>query len=403
MKKSRSLFAVLSIAVTTMLSLGIGGFATYQSSKSDLQAIDTKLSAVVKNVLEHSDESTSSALYIIESEKFDISLSLLSSDGQITPIVESHLEEFEIPNQDLIEKALNAPVTVQGDYPYRFRVIETPSGDRLLLGASLRDVDRNLRQNLNDVALFTLFANALAILLSILLLRTHNRGLDRQALERMQEFLADASHELRTPLTVIKGYTEMLSKEQFKESADKERAFSRVNSEIKRMENLIHDLLLLAELGESKPIEFHSTDLTELVQGLLNDFKTLHPARSIHSTLDENVEIECVRDHLHRLVQNILTNIEKHTPADAPVRVSLKGKAKSLVLVIEDGGPGLPESAYKSEIKAMTRFDPSRSRSSGGSGLGLSIIAAIVQEHEGKLSLSKSELGGVRVQIELAL
>jgi signal transduction histidine kinase len=195
----------------------------------------------------------------------------------------------------------------------------------------------------------------------------------------------------------------MLSKEQFKESADKERAFSRVNSEIKRMENLIRDLLLLAELGESKPIEFHSTDITELVQGLLNDFKTLHPERLIHSTLDENVEIDCVRDHLHRLVQNILTNIEKHTPADAPVRASLKGKAKSLVLVIEDGGPGLPESAYKSEIKAMTRFDPSRSRSSGGSGLGLSIIAAIVQEHEGKLSLSKSDLGGVRVQIELAL
>jgi len=195
----------------------------------------------------------------------------------------------------------------------------------------------------------------------------------------------------------------MLSKEQFKESADKERAFSRVNSEIKRMETLIHDLLLLAELGESKPIEFHTTDVTELVQGLLKDFKTLNPTRKMTSTLDENIQIDCARDHLHRLVQNVLTNIDKHTPADAPVNVSLKRKAKSLVLVIEDGGPGLPASAYKSEIKAMARFDPSRSRSSGGSGLGLSIIAAIVQEHDGKLSLTKSDLGGLRVQVELAL
>lgn len=403
MKNSRSIFAVLSIVVTTLLSLGIGGFATYQSSKSDIKAIDTKLAAVVQNVLKYSNESTSSALYIIESEKFDISLSLLSSDGQVTSIVDSHLEVFDIPNQNLIDRAQRNPITVRGEYPYRFRVIETPSGDKLLLGASLKDADRNLRDNLANVALFTLFANAIAILLSILLLRSNNRGLDRQALERMQEFLADASHELRTPLTVIKGYTEMLSKEQFKESADRDRAFSRVNSEIKRMENLIHDLLLLAELGESKQIEFHRTDVTELVQGLLNDFQTLHPTRVINSSLEANIEIECVREHLHRLVLNVLANIEKHTPADAPVRVSLRAKSKSLILVIEDGGPGLPESAYKSEIKAMTRFDPSRSRSSGGSGLGLSIIAAIVQEHDGKLSLSKSDLGGLRVQIELAL
>jgi signal transduction histidine kinase len=79
----------------------------------------------------------------------------------------------------------------------------------------------------------------------------------------------------------------------------------------------------------------------------------------------------------------------------------LKSKGKKVNLIIEDGGPGLPESAYRSEIAAMNRFDPSRSRESGGSGLGLSIIAAIVQEHSGKLELRKSDLGGLALDIEL--
>ena len=81
--------------------------------------------------------------------------------------------------------------------------------------------------------------------------------------------------------------------------------------------------------------------------------------------------------------------------------ITLKSKGKRANLVIEDGGPGLPESAYRSEIAALNRFDPSRSRDNGGSGLGMSIIAAIVQEHNGKLELRKSDLGGLAVVVEL--
>jgi signal transduction histidine kinase len=85
------------------------------------------------------------------------------------------------------------------------------------------------------------------------------------------------------------------------------------------------------------------------------------------------------------------------------VSVSLRTAGKRAELIIEDGGPGLPESAYGSEIKAMNRFDPSRSRESGGSGLGLSIIAAIVQEHSGELELHKSKLGGLAVTIKIPI
>ena len=246
-------------------------------------------------------------------------------------------------------------------------------------------------------------ADALAIFFSIFFLRRHNRGLDAQALERMQKFLGDASHELRTPLTVIKGYNEMLSKGQFSELADQARAFSRVNSEIERMESLIHDLLLLAELGESRPVDFAEVDFDELVLAHVNDFKLFNKERTISTSIPNDCTVHGSREHLNRLIQNCLSNIVRHTPADAPVSISLKTIGKRAELIIEDGGPGLPESAYGTEIKAMNRFDPSRSRESGGSGLGLSIIAAIVQEHKGALKLSKSKLGGLAISIEISV
>ena len=168
------------------------------------------------------------------------------------------------------------------------------------------------------------------------------------------------------------------------------------------MENLIHDLLLLAELGESRPTTFEEIDLTELARAHINDFELFNKGRKISISLDEECLLKGSREHLNRLVQNCLSNIVRHTPADAAVSITLKSKGKRINLVIEDGGPGLPESAYRSEIAAMNRFDPSRSRDSGGSGLGMSIIAAIVQEHSGKLELRKSNLGGLAVDVELA-
>ena len=169
------------------------------------------------------------------------------------------------------------------------------------------------------------------------------------------------------------------------------------------MESLIHDLLLLAELGESRPVDFAEVDFDELVLAHVNDFKLFNKERTISTSIPNDCTVHGSREHLNRLIQNCLSNIVRHTPADAPVSISLKTIGKRAELIIEDGGPGLPESAYGTEIKAMNRFDPSRSRESGGSGLGLSIIAAIVQEHKGALKLSKSKLGGLAISIEISV
>ena len=401
MKKSGSKFAVISIIVTTVLSTLIGGYATLAARSSDLAQIDQSLQKVVARVNAFPSEAISAAILTIEDESLDLTLSLVTQEGDETIINESQLIYPGISDLSLVRKGLAGAVTTAKPTEFRFRSAAISGGDYLVIASSLDKLNENFISNLKNLGIFTAGADALAIFFSIYFLRRHNRGLDAQALQRMQRFLGDASHELRTPLTVIKGYNEMLSKGQFTQVADQARAFSRVGSEIERMESLIHDLLLLAELGESKPVNFAEVDFDELVKAHLNDFQVLNKSRIVTTEIPDDCFVQGSREHLSRLIQNCLSNILRHTPSDAPVSVSLRNIGKRAELKIEDGGPGLPESAYGSEIKFMNRFDPSRSRESGGSGLGLSIIAAIVQEHSGQLELSKSQLGGLAVTIRI--
>ncbi len=401
MKKSSSKFAILSIIVTTVLSSIIGGFATIDSRNADMRQIDQSINLVAERVNQYSNEAISAAILTVEEENLDLTLALVTQEGIETVINESHLIYPGAKTLTELQKGVAGPISIEGANPYRFRSVIIPGGDYLVIAATLDDLNENFKSNLKNLGGFTIAADALAIFFSIFFLRRYNRGLDAKALERMQKFLGDASHELRTPLTVIKGYNELLSKGQITDLVDRVRAFSRVSTEIERMESLIHDLLLLAELGESKPTTFEEVDLSELVSAHANDFALFNKERTLNLNISDAVSVQGSREHLNRLIQNCTSNIVRHAPSSAPVAITLKSKGKKVNLIIEDGGPGLPESAYRSEIAAMNRFDPSRSRESGGSGLGMSITAAIVQEHGGKLELRKSELGGLAVDVEL--
>jgi len=401
MKKSNSKFAILSILVTTVLSSIIGGFATIDSRNADLRQIDQSINLVAERVKQYSNEAISAAILTVEEENLDLTLTLVTQEGIETVINESHLLYPGMTAVSELQRGVAGPISIEGENPYRYRSVIIPGGDYLVIAADLDGLNTNFKSNLKNLGGFTIAADALVIFLSIFFLRRYNRGLDAKALERMQRFLGDASHELRTPLTVIKGYNEMLSKGQMTDLVDRVRAFSRVSTEIERMESLIHDLLLLAELGESKPTTFEEMDLSELVSAHANDFAIFNKERTLNLSIADPVFVSGSREHLNRLIQNCFSNIVRHAPSTAPVTITLRSKGKKVNLIIEDGGPGLPESAYRSEIAAMNRFDPSRSRESGGSGLGMSIIAAIVQEHGGKLDLRKSELGGLAVDVEL--
>lgn len=399
--KSKSLRTVVASAlVTTALSLSIGGFATVSLRDSQIRTVDEQLLKIADSVRTNPESPVTSALDAASEEDFNITIALVSG-RKLTIINESRLELTSAPQNSLLNSSVSSPITVAGPENYRLLTQVISGGDRLLFADSLSSVDITTLENLRRVITFTLFADLIAIAISGLLLARNNRRFEADSLLRMKQFLADASHDLRTPLTVIKGYSELLSKNQINGPHDRERAYERVNSEIVRMENLIHDLLLLAELGEAAHPAFEEINLSELLTACTRDFSTLNSQRQIVEEISSEIVIDGSVEHLRRLIQNILNNITRHTPTDASVKVLLERKGKRVHLTIEDGGEGLAEDAYGDEVKEVNRFSARRSPETGGSGLGLSIIAAIVSEHEGVLNLKPSKLGGLAVEIIL--
>ena len=398
-KSLRYLFA--SAIITTALSLLIGGFATISVKNSQIAVIDSQLNIIADSVRQNSGAPVSAALDSAANQDFNVTIALISASGELTIINESQLNLRNPPTESVISKSLQEAVTVDVEQGYRLVSINISGGDRLLIADSLRATNETFIENQKRLVLFTFLADVVAIALSYLVIRRNNRKLQADSLARMQSFLADASHELRTPLTVIKGYSEMLAKGQISAESDRQRAFDRVNSEIVRMENLIHDLLLLAELGETTSPIREEVDLSELLISHSRDFQTLHPQRTVTIEIEDQISCLGSIDHLRRLIQNILNNVSRHTPVDAPARIKLSRNGKKSIILIEDGGSGLPETSYRDGIELLNRFDSSRSRETGGSGLGLSIIAAIVHEHGGTLALRKSTLGGLAVEIAL--
>ena len=394
---------VAIVALLTAITVTIGGFSVLHSQGAELKKVDRSLDFVAQSAYENPLQPVGAALYAIEQSSLDITLVFLTHDGVQTVVNESTLRYESAPDFPTVDIATTRPVRIPGQFPYRLRAVLVEGGDYILIARSTSEIDANFRSNLQSLAGVTFALDSIAALLLFFYFRRTNRRNETASLARMQEFLGDASHELRTPLTVIKGYVEMLSKDQLNEAADKKRAFDRVGNEIHRMETLVQDLLLLAELGESGARDIEKLDLSEILTAHGTDFITLNPARNVTLGIAQGITVEASRDYLARFIQNALTNIVRHTDSDVAVNISLMARGKNAELIIEDAGHGLPESAYRDDIRSLNRFDKSRSRENGGSGLGMSIMSAVIQKLGGTFSLRKSSLGGLAIVVELPL
>ena len=392
---------LVTIFLLTIITTGVGGFSVLHSQRAEVAQIDAALEYVAKSAYDNPVQPVSAALYALEQASLDITMTFLTHDGQETIINESNLKYFGPPDISIVELATRKPIRIPGTSAYRLRSVLVQGGDYILLAESTQAVDRNFQSNVRSLALFTFGVDSCAALILFIYFRRNNRRDETASLARMQEFLGDASHELRTPLTVIKGYVEMLSKNQLTQETDRARAFDRVSTEIKRMESLVRDLLLLAELGESGARDIEVVDFSEIVRAHGTDFLTLNAGRSVQLAIEPEIFIDASRDYIARFIQNALTNIVRHTAKDDAVKISLTRQGRSAQLMIEDAGPGLPESAYREDIRSLNRFDKSRSRDNGGSGLGMSIMSAVITKLDGTFSLRKSTLGGLAIVVEL--
>jgi two-component system OmpR family sensor kinase len=179
------------------------------------------------------------------------------------------------------------------------------------------------------------------------------------------------------------------------------RAVERIKREVERMEELVRDLLLLAEVREAPRHAERIVNLDELLVVKVADFGLENPGHVLTSEIQSHVAILARVDFVERLISNALTNVVRHTPGNAPLRVVLRSADQRVELLFEDGGPGLPY--YGVRPQRFQRFDDSRSRETGGSGLGMSIMADVAEQLGGSLVTERSSLGGLALRFELPL
>jgi len=198
---------------------------------------------------------------------------------------------------------------------------------------------------------------------------------------------------------VVKGYVELLAASDVSPE-QRARAIERIVREVQRMDGLVSDLLFLAEVNEVPDVAGEPVELSDLVEGAARDFALDHPSRDLTTSVERGVVVVGRADYFERLLANALSNVGRYTAEDDPVRISLHDAAPGVVLVVEDGGPGLPVDAYGAAPARFRRFDDARSRTTGGSGLGLSIMADVTDALGGTLTTSRSELGGLALTFQ---
>jgi two-component system OmpR family sensor kinase len=206
--------------------------------------------------------------------------------------------------------------------------------------------------------------------------------------QQVRQFVADASHELRTPLATIQGYAE-LGLRASTPPAELAHVLGKVQGESRRMAALVEDLLLLARLDQGRPLAREQVDLSRLVLEAVSDARVVAPAHQWRIDLpEEAVEVPGDAARLHQVLANLLANARQHTPDGTTVTVSLRAHPDAVAVAVHDDGPGVPADLQPEVFERFARGDASRTRDSGGAGLGLALARAIAEAHGGTLSLA---------------
>lgn len=203
--------------------------------------------------------------------------------------------------------------------------------------------------------------------------------------ERLRQFAADASHELRTPLTSLRGYVDVLSRGAKDDPADSASALDAMRREALRLERLTSDLLDLTRLDSGLAADLESFDLASLVAERVTEARRMSAAIRWASTAGLTVRAD--RRSLGRAIDNLIENARRYTAAGRDVVVTLARDGEDARIDVRDFGCGIPDADLPRIFDRFYRGDSARSRHTGGAGLGLAIVRAIVEAHGGHVGV----------------
>lgn len=217
----------------------------------------------------------------------------------------------------------------------------------------------------------------------------------RRLIESQRELTRAVSHELRTPVARIRFAVDMLADTDDEESRMMQRDY--IDQDIEALNGLIDEILTYAKLEEGSPkLDFEPVNLKALVEQIVRETNALgKPVTVIAGDIDPKAEAEADRRYLHRVLQNLAGNATRY--AEGRIIINAGLDKNEAYICVEDDGQGIPEKDREKVFIPFARLDDSRTRASGGYGLGLSIVSRIAFWFNGHMSVDESpELGGAR-------
>ena len=220
---------------------------------------------------------------------------------------------------------------------------------------------------------------------------------------RLRRFVADASHELRTPLTTLRGYVELYGAGGLEDRSTLDQAMARIGTESRRMAALVEDMLLLARLDQGRPLRRDRVDLSDLASDAVADERAIEPRRPVVADVAQGIAVTGDEDRLRQVIANLFANVRLHTPAEAPLEVSLTARDGACILTVADHGLGIDPAHADRIFDRFYRADAGRSRDRGGAGLGLAIASSVVKAHGGGIAFAPTPGGGATFTVTLPL
>lgn len=215
---------------------------------------------------------------------------------------------------------------------------------------------------------------------------------ERETKEQMRRFIADASHELRTPLTSIHGFLEVLLRGAANQPDQLNKALRSMHGESKRLNKLVHDLLLLSRLDRTPHIELAEGFLDSLIREMEPQLHILAGKRKLDLFVERDLMLRYDADSMKQVVLNLFQNAVQHTdPENGRIQIFLSKRNDGVRLSVQDNGSGISESHLPHVFDRFYRSDSSRTRKYGGAGLGLAITKTIIDIHKGTISIESKE------------
>ncbi|WP_373482318.1 sensor histidine kinase [Acetobacterium sp.] len=383
---------MIILSLVFILIIGSLNYFNYQSSERQSMALLSALADNDGTTPRESPKMPGSSDHlppdVFEREKtFSVKVNpatnLFSINGN-TDTSQVSAEVLDLANQ-ILGKDKNSG-TFNG---YRYLIVEKPYGELLVF------VDQRISNALSDrllttsliigsITLFVLFF--VSLFLANLMVKPVEEAFDKQ-----KRFISDASHELKTPLSVISVNAEVLEGD-----IGPNKYLSYIQAESTRMNTLVNNLLTLARLDASKTIcTFSTFDLSNAVESIALTFESTAFEEHKNYTLKiaEGISYLGDADKIKQVIAILIDNAIKHADDDGLVEITLKRVGDKIHIEVFNTGTGIPEDQQDKIFQRFYRYDESRSKATGGYGLGLAIAKSIIDEHQGKIKV-KSEVDG---------